>query len=174
MFKFSSFITLPDQCVFALKNSISKKVYVGFTSTLKTHLGTLCKELNGDMKLEQDMLELSILETYTDIETLKLHTSYWIDRFIKDGYTLYKQPKAALKYRVSVRVSNNLRHYLVLLTNTRNDHKIVGVFPNKEAALTFVKYAYNESNPYNLPVYALNLLTKQIIQQDTEAVLMVG
>lgn len=158
----SNFLSLPSSCVFLIVNKQEKLFYINYTENIASALARFYADWSG--KSAATALELEVLSVTTDIETLKLHTEYWKDRYRNIGYSdLIVANRKTLQYEVRILVAPDLSSVNVELVTARGQRKIVGKFKTLADAKEFIMIYYGEDNGYRLPVYAVNSLTKEFM-----------
>lgn len=152
--------TLPKECVFAILDRKGCRVYINYSINLIGAIPRLWEECSR----AGTTLELEVLSVTTDIETLKLHTEYWRDRYSRVGYAeLLPRGRKVLQYDVRCLVDGDYDGVDVMLVSARGDRKVVGKFKTMEEAVEFVDMCYGADNSYNLPVYAVNSRTREFM-----------
>ena len=158
----SNFLNLPTSCVYLIENKQEKLVYINYTENIAGALARFYNEYR--VKFAETALDFQILSVTTDIETLKLHSEYWKDRYRNIGYSdLIEQSRKTLQYDVRTLVASDLSGVNVELVTARGQRKVVGKFKTLTEASNFIQIYYAEDNKYRLPVYAINSLTKEFI-----------
>lgn len=154
--------------VYLLLDKSSKSFHISYTINFKYFVAGIVELIQGaPASSDFELLELS---KSSDIETLKLHTEYWIDQYIKDGYVeMLGRGRKSVQYSVRLLVAPNLKGYDVQICNKRGTViSTVGRFLKKREAEDFIETYYAEDNPYKLPVFATNSLTKELLRETGE------
>lgn len=109
-------------------------------------------------------LDFEILSISSDIETLRLHTQYWRDLYRSRGYSeLVPIGRKSLRYEVKCLVDGDYSTAEVVLISARGERKVVGKFKTVDEGREFIEMYYAGDNPYRLPVYSTNSLTKEFL-----------
>lgn len=135
-------------CVYGLVNRSKKRIQIYATKSLLTHLARIMSEIttSGEYyEMIQDMsdIELVILETDIEDNSLRLKHANWIDEYERKRYTFYKDI-APLKYTLetTVEYKSGRLSYCLYLVNKKRSKILVGVFQKKQQLTSFVKSAY--------------------------------
>lgn len=150
---------LPKSGVVILKKGGS--VLVAYTTSMGAHLESLYQQFGG-----QSGVTMEVVSAGADIETLKLHTEYYRDYYIRQGFTsIQSHSRKAIQYRVRAVPSSDFKFVDVELVSARGDAKFVGRFRSMRLAGEFIETYYGTDNPFKLPVYAANSDTKLFLQK---------
>ena len=153
---------IPKAGVYLLLDDESRNFYVGYTVDMGSALARVY-----EMAARLPALGFCMLTEGDDLVSLKLHTEYYRNMYLGVGYKEIMAPgRKSLQYRVRVVVAPDYRNIDVELVTARGLSKVVGRFRTKAEAQDFVMYSYGEDNPYRLPVYATNSLTREVLAQD--------
>ena len=161
----AEFLGLPRCAVFAVEDRATRCFYINYTTSMGQSLARLYDQWGGGSRVSA--LEFRVLSVTTDIETLKLHCEYYRDQYIKEGWgELLSAGRTSLKYRTTVLIAPDFSCMEVRLVTARgNSDKVVGRFKIAVEAQEFVMVYYGPANPYCLPVFATNSLTKEYLSK---------
>ena len=155
---------LPKQAVYLVIDEVANSFYVGYTLNMGGALPMLY-----EMGCGLQTLEFRILVTTSDLITLKLHTEYYRNMYLKTGYTeLIERGRKTLQYRTRVVVAPDFKYVDVELVTARGDGMVVARFKTKKEAQEFVMVYYGPDNTDHFPVYACNSLTKEFLARKGE------
>ena len=156
---------LPKQAVYLVIDEVANSFYVGYTLNMGGALPMLYDLVGG-----LPTLEFRILVNTSDLTTLKLHTEYYRNMYLKTGYTeIVERGRKTLQYRARVVVASDFKYVDVELVTARGDGMVVGRFKTKKEAQEFIMVYYGDDNEYRLPVYASNSLTKEFLARENTA-----
>lgn len=147
---------LPRSGVVILKKGDS--ILVSYTTSMGSELQDLYSNFKG-----QSGITMEVLSCGVDLETLKLHTEYYRKHYSQEFKPLLKQGRKALQYKVRCVPNYDFKYVDVELVTARGDGKIVGRFKTNPEAKSFIETCYGSSNPFKLPVYALNSDTEEFL-----------
>ena len=166
-------VELPDACIFVLYNQDKGKAHLALCKNGLLRIPRLINELRKNehkiKELCEDLgeLQLKVLETHEDYETLRLHMNFWYN-YIEDlGLETYSKRRTYIKYKSRINIGydyNGDRRVFVELVNRRNESFVVGVFEKMFEGRDFKKQ-YFDSKDYVYPVYANNELTKNYVER---------
>ena len=120
--------------VFLLLNKTSNCFYINYSIDSKYFISRVVEIIRGSpANSEYEFLELS---KSSDIETLKIHTEYWIDHYLKLGYSeMFPRSRKAIQYKVRVLVAPGFKAFDVYLVGARGGTgTVVGRFNSKKEA----------------------------------------
>ncbi len=145
-----------------------KSVLICYSTSMGSQLAEIYNMFRG-----QAGIHLEVVSANADIETLKLHTEYYRNRYYTDLQyrPIMEYGRATLKYKVRMVPSSDLKYMDVELVTTRGDSKVVGKFKGKLEAKDFIETYYGTDNPIKMPVYAANSATKEFLQKEQTKVL---
>ena len=153
---------IPRSGIIAVIIESSKKVYITQGSSLRTLVGRNINEIEDGVHKcvkSTDQYRMIVLEGCYDKESRMLHTEYWKEYYRNIGYEVLSSEKSLLKYKISKRVYEGKVE--VSLVDSRYARLVVGLFKKMYEAERFIETCYGDSNPFKLPVYAVNELTKE-------------
>lgn len=165
---FKDLVSLPEQAIWCLKNSKTKKVWISSSTNLVESLGRTiaslkdeshrCKELIADL----DSLRFEVLEVVSDRSMLKLRTQFWIDQYRINRWTSYRN-YPALVYTVKTEIEDKVV-YVVLETRGRSKIK-VAAYDSVYDADSFIADVYPKGRAIEAIKYGSNELTLRLIKQ---------
>ena len=153
---------LPAGCVFSIVDESGRAVYINYSLNPMLALSRIW----GELSARGSALEFSVVSVATDIETLKLHTEYWREKYRARGYSdLIGVGRSTLQYEVRCLVNADYTGVDVVLVTARGDRKVVGKFETMAEGRLFIETCYGEDNALKLPVYANNSRTSEYLSQ---------
>jgi DNA-binding Lrp family transcriptional regulator len=144
-------ISLPQSAVYALIDEDTRRIYVHASYDVPSSLVRLAKSISirepwcRNLADDIQKLKFVILEADVEKDKLKLRYNYWLDAYVKLGYSAYHVMKNRVEYHVETvcQMNDNLQLLVwVYLVNKRRDKTLVGVFNNLEDADAFRKRNY--------------------------------
>jgi len=139
---------------------------VTYTVSMGAYLETLYQQFGG-----KTGMELEIRSPGADLETLKLHTEYYREQYIKQGKLLQSHVRKAVKYKVRSVVSPDIKRVVVEIVNMRGEGLTVGLFRTIKEASEFMGTYYGADNSFVFPVYATNSDTKEFLLKQQKKLL---
>ena len=106
---FKELVELPEQAIWCLKNSKTKKVWISHSTNLVESLSrTICQLKDGshsckDLVADLDSLRFEVLEVVSDGSQLKLRTKFWIDQYRINRWSNYRN-YSGIVYTVKTRI----------------------------------------------------------------------
>lgn len=150
-------LSLPQSGVVILVKGT--QVLVSYTTSMGPHLEGMYNQFRG-----QSNIEMVVRSAGTDLETLKLHTEYYRNYYVRNGFTLLlTNYRKSIQYRVRVVPSSEFKGVDVEVVSARGDSKVVGKFKNIRDAKDFIETYYGTDNSFKFPVYAVNSATKEFL-----------
>lgn len=159
------FSRLPKSGVYSIVDEVAQCFYINYTSNMSGCLASIY-----GFERPGTTLDFRILVNTSDLTTLKLHTEYYRNMYLKTGYTeIVERGRKTLQYRARVVVASDFKYVDVELVTARGDGMVVARFKTKKEAQEFVMVYYGDDNEYRLPVYASNSLTKEFLARGNTA-----
>lgn len=161
------FLDLPRSAVLIVTDEQAGLAWINYSTNVPLSLSRLYEQFAG-----RD-LSLDWCSAGADIETLKLHTEYYRERYHQNqGYKeLIPYGRKAIQYKVRSVPAADFKRMGVEIVTARGENSIVGVFKNKMEANSFIETYYGTANPFNLPVYAWNSDTKEFVLNEQNKLL---
>jgi hypothetical protein len=154
--KLDDLLSLPESGVILLWKR--GQVLVTYTERMGLYLETLYAQFKG----KSDM-EIQVRSAGADSETLRLHTEYYRDRYMRSGQLLQFHGRKTICYRIRTAPSPKYTGVDVELVSARGEAKFVGRFKTPKDAKEFIETCYGTDNPFRFPVYAQNSATKEFM-----------
>lgn len=152
---------LPREGVYLVVDEAARTFHVNYTLSMGSALARVYDLVGG-----RSTLSLRVLSATSDLITLKLHTEYYRNIYLGMGYTdMVYRGRKPLAYRVRIVVAPDFKNIDVELVTARGEGMIVGRFGTRNEARDFALVYYDSGNPYRLPVYALNSLTRELVSE---------
>lgn len=157
---------IPPHGIWAFINNRNKTVFISYNLDVLGSLANHIKMMNRQehpiaaLNKHRNVLKLVFLDSVLlDDETARLHVHYWMDKYSKMGYKMYRKlPRVSYTPGYDVWEGKAV----VYLKNARNAKKIVGVFKDMFEASSFIETYYQSSVLF--PVYAFNKATREYVK----------
>lgn len=152
---------LPKAGVYIVVDEVARTFHVNYTLSMGSALARVYDLVGG-----RSALSFRTMSVTTDLITLKLHTEYYRNIYLDMGYTdMVYSGRKHLQYKVRIVVAPDFKNIDVELVTARGEGMIVGRFKTRNEARDFALVYYDSGNPYRLPVYALNSLTRELVSE---------
>lgn len=165
-------LNLPESAVFAIENSVDKRVYIGYSSCLSQKLieliGVIRRGERYGKQMKEDIrnLKLVVLEEVDCRNRGRMRHTYYNDLYKQNGWNMYVE-NPTVRYKPKQYVYNLEKNNAIMsvqLVSAGNKKILVGLFDSKIEADEFIKIHYPNEFCYDI-IYATNEISMRYIKK---------